>query len=116
MRVLHVYKTSFPTSVGGIEVFIDNLSNHTNKLGVENTVLSLADIPQTKRTKVNSYDVVLSKQSFFIASTGFSLAAFTEFRKISASVDIIHFYFPNPFADLLYLVSPKKTLSCYLSK
>lgn len=108
MRVLHVYKTSFPTTVGGIEVFIDNLSNHTNKFGVENIVLSLADIPQTKTVRVNTYDVVLAKQSFFLASTGFSWSAFKKYRELSASADIIHFYFPNPFGDLLYLFSPKK--------
>jgi rhamnosyl/mannosyltransferase len=108
MRVLHVYKRSFPTTVGGIEVFIDNLSNHTNKLGVENTVLSLADIPQTKTVQVNTYDVVLAKQSFFVASTGFSWSAFKQYRELAASADIIHFYFPNPFSDLLYFFSPKK--------
>lgn len=107
MRVLHVYKTSFPTTVGGIEVFIDNLSNHTNRLGVENTVLSLAEVLATEKVQINTYNVVLAKQSFFIASTGFSWSAFKQFRELSKSADIIHFYFPNPFGDLLYLLSPK---------
>ncbi|MEP2944614.1 MAG: glycosyltransferase [Lentilitoribacter sp.] len=107
MRVLHVYKTSFPTTVGGIEVFIDTLSNQTHDLGVQNTVLSLATVEKTTEVIVNDYKVILAKEDLFIASTGFSLSAFKEYRKQAKLADIIHFHFPNPFGDFLYLFSKK---------
>ncbi|MEP2981260.1 MAG: glycosyltransferase [Lentilitoribacter sp.] len=107
MRVLHVYKTSFPTTVGGVQVFIDTLSNETNKLGVKNTVLSLAPVEKTTEVTVNDYKVILVKEDLFIASTGFSLSAFKEYRKQAKLADIIHFHFPNPFGDLLYLFTKK---------
>ncbi|MEP3196769.1 MAG: glycosyltransferase [Lentilitoribacter sp.] len=107
MRVLHVYKTSFPTTVGGVQVFIDTLSNETNKLGVKNTVLSLAPVDKTTEVTVNDYKVILVKEDLFIASTGFSIAAFKEYRKQAKLADIIHFHFPNPFGDFLYLLSKK---------
>lgn len=114
MRVLHVYKTSFPTTVGGVQVFIDTLSNETNKLGVKNTVLSLAPVEKTTEVTVNDYKVILVKEDLFIASTGFSLAAFKEYRKQAQLADIIHFHFPNPFGDLLYLFS-KKNKPCIIT-
>ena len=117
IRTLHVYKTAFPSSKGGVEVFMDTLCNTTSVLGVENTIFSLADKPSCKPISLPKYNVVQAKQNLFIASTGFSFSAFSRFSELATEADIIHYHFPNPFADLLHFVCriKKPTIVTYHS-
>lgn len=102
IRVLHFYKTSLPATIGGVEVFMDTLCNATADLNIDNIVLSLSKHPSNEPICMSKYSVVQVKQNLFIASTGFSLSAFTKFRHLAATANIIHYHFPNPFADLLH--------------
>lgn len=109
LRVLHVYKTSMPASYGGVESFIDTLCKADSKLGVKNTVLTLHPKPQKQPIEMDGYSVHQAKQNLFLASTGFSISAFSKFKRLSNDADIIHYHFPNPFADMLHLAcQPKK--------
>ena len=109
LRVLHVYKTSKPFSYGGAESFIDTLCKADSKLGVRNTVLTLHPKPQKQPIEMDGYSIHQAKQNLFLASTGFSVSAFSKFKKLSNDADIIHYHFPNPFADMLHLAcQPKK--------
>jgi len=108
-NVLHVYKTAMPASYGGVESFIDTLCKADSKLGVKNTVLTLHPKPQKQPIEMDGYTVYQAKQNLFLASTGFSISAFSKFKRLSNDVDIIHYHFPNPFADMLHLAfRPKK--------
>jgi len=102
INVLHVCKTALPQSKGGIEVFIDALCNGTSKYDVENTVLSLAKNPSPDPITMGNYTIYQAKQNLVIASTGFSISAFPVFKKLAICADIVHYHFPNPFADLLH--------------
>ena len=53
---------------------------------------------------MGDYTVHQAKQNLFFAPTGFSFSAFAKFKKLASEVDIIHYHYPNPFADLLHLV------------
>lgn len=109
MKILHVYKTSRPASYGGVASFIDTLCREDSKLGVKNTVLTLHPKPQKQPIKMDGYSVHQAKQNLFLASTGFSVSAFSKFKRLSNDADIIHYHFPNPFADMLHLACrPKK--------
>lgn len=108
INVLHVYKTALPESIGGVEMFIDSLCRSTSKLNIKNTVLSLSRNPSQQKVIANAYKLVVAKQNLFLASTGFSISAFGLFRQLSASNDIIHYHFPNPFADLLHFSTWQK--------
>ena len=109
MNILHVYKTSMPDSIGGVESFIDTLCKEDCRLGVKNTVLSLSKTPNPDPIHLDGYTVHQAKQNLFVGSTGFSLSAFGQFKKLANKADIIHYHFPNPFADMLHLAySPKK--------
>lgn len=103
MNVLHVYKTSIVSDIGGVETFIDTLCKSTDGLCVNNNVLTLHPFPQREPIIMNGYTVHQAKQDLFLASTGFSMAAFFKFNKLAAEADIIHYHFPNPFADMLHL-------------
>lgn len=108
INVLHIYKTSMPASYGGVESFIDTLCKVDSKLGVKNTVLTLHPNPAKYHFKMDGYTVHQAKQNFFVASTGFSLSAFSQFKKLAGVSDIIHYHFPNPFADMLHMTYPPK--------
>jgi len=117
INVLHVYKTSNPASYGGVESFIDTLCKTDSKLGIKNTVLTLHPEPRKQPIEMGGYTVHQVKQNLFLASTGFSLSAFSKFKQLSNNADIIHYHFPNPFADILHLTSRqnKPTLVTYHS-
>jgi rhamnosyl/mannosyltransferase len=104
IRVLHVYKTSLPESTGGVEVFIDMLCRVSAKYGVKSNVLSLTKHPSENSIEMQGYTVYQAKQDLFIASTGFSLSAFKKFKKLACEADVIHYHFPNPFADILHFI------------
>ena len=109
IKVLHIYKTSMPSSYGGVESFINNLCKEDSLLGVRNTVLSLSKTPKKEPIELDGYTVHQAKQDLFLASTGFSLSAFGKFKELSEQANIIHYHFPNPFADMLHMLcSPKK--------
>lgn len=106
-----------PYSYGGVESFIDTLCRVDSKLGIENTVLTLHPEPRNHKIKMNGYSIHQAKQNFFFASTGISFEAFSKFRWLSDNADIIHYHFPNPFADVLHFVCriKKPTLVTYHS-
>lgn len=109
INILHVYKTSMPSSYGGVESYIDTLCKQDSKLGVKNTVLTLHPKPQKQPIEMDGYSVHQAKQNLFLASTGFSASAFSKFKRLSNDADIIHYHFPNPFADMLHVACrPKK--------
>ena len=109
INVLHVYKTSMPASYGGVESFIDTLCKADDKLGIKNTILTLHPHPHKHPNEMEGYTVHQEKQIFVVASTGFSLSAFSKFKRLANEVDIIHYHFPNPFGDILHFACrPKK--------
>ena len=105
MKILHVYKRSFPESMGGVEKFIDTLCKSISAFGVKNEVLSLSRSPSNHPIKLEGYNVHHAKEDIYIGSTGFSLQAFLKFKELSRDVDIIHHHYPHPFGDLLQILS-----------
>ncbi|MAV79613.1 MAG: glycosyl transferase family 1 [Flavobacteriaceae bacterium] len=105
MKILHVYKRSFPESMGGVEKFIDTLCKSISAFGVKNEVLSLSRSPSNHPIKLEGYNVHHAKEDIYKGSTGFSLQAFFKFKELSRDVDIIHHHYPHPFGDLLQIFS-----------
>ena len=96
------------SSFGGVEKFIDTLCRAHWKLGVKNTFLTLDPTPQKDPIDMDGYTVYQAKQNLFVASTGFSLSAFGKFKRLAKEADIIHYHFPNPFADILHVTCSHK--------
>jgi rhamnosyl/mannosyltransferase len=105
MRVLHVLKTFFPDTYGGIEQVVHTIASHTTPLGVENRVLVLT--PGEPRTDLSpeGYQIVRYKRDLYVASTGFSVSLLANFKKEAAWADVLHMHFPWPYADLCYVLS-----------
>jgi glycosyltransferase involved in cell wall biosynthesis len=106
MRVLHFFKTYWPDTFGGIERTIHALAKGGTAYGVHSDVLSLSPDPHDKPIEFDGHITHTAKQSFELASTGFSVDVFTRFRELSAKADIVHYHFPWPFMDLVYFATP----------
>lgn len=105
MKVLHVYKTYYPYSYGGIEKFIDTLSVSSVKHGVQNTLMTCAPckkISEDHTGVINKYYYPTTFEKF---SCPVSIALLSHFRSQVNQHDLIHFHFPWPFADIAMMMS-----------
>jgi rhamnosyl/mannosyltransferase len=105
MRVLHFYRTYFPDTVGGIEQVINQLARGTAALGIETEVLSLSRERHGRTIELDGHLAHSAKLDFQIASTGFSISAFSRFAELSGKADIVHYHYPWPFMDLVHLAT-----------
>ncbi len=108
MRVLHVYRTYFPDSQGGLEEVIRQICRSTGLQGVESRIFTLSTNPSSALLQREEAEVCQSKLTVEIASCGISASAAARFQQQVKWADIIHYHFPWPFADLLHLVSRVK--------
>ena len=117
MRVLHFYKTSFPDTMGGIEQVINQIARGVNKLGIKTDVLSLTPDRAPKTVEIDGYFAHRARLDLQIASTGFSLSAFSQFAQLAKNADVIHYQFPWPFMDMVHFATrvKKPTVVTYQS-
>jgi len=117
MRVLHVLKTFFPDTYGGIEQVVHTLASHAAKAGVESRVLVLTPGKARREQAPEGYEIIRYHRDLYVASTGLSLSFLRGFRKEAAWADVLHMHFPWPFGDLAYMLSGtrKPTLLSYHS-
>ncbi|MFP1726629.1 glycosyltransferase family 4 protein [Lonsdalea quercina] len=109
MRILHFFKTYYPAAYGGVQQVIYQLAEGASRYGAEVDVLSLTDEKTSENEMLAHHRVHTSKQDLYIASTGFSVSAFRDFRRLADQADIIHYHFPWPYMDLVhFIVRPDK--------
>lgn len=103
INVLHVYKSFYPDSYGGVEQAIYQLCKDPH---INSKVLCLSD-----KDQVDSFDEIevhRCKTFISMSSCPISISAIFKFIKLAKWADIIHYHYPYPFADLLSLFAPKK--------
>ncbi|MBV8666486.1 MAG: glycosyltransferase family 4 protein [Burkholderiaceae bacterium] len=104
MRILHVFKTYYPDSVGGVEQVIRQLSAGTTKLGLSNWIFTLSRQASVMPLLHDGATTIVRAQTDVeIASTPMSFRAGSVFREQVRQADLIHYHFPWPFGDLLHL-------------
>ena len=108
MKVLHVYKSYYPDSMGGIEQVIAQLGRGLSALGHENRVFTLSADPSPAVLERPEGQVHRSRLTAEVASNPVSFAALPEFRRQLRWADVVHYQFPWPFADLLHLLNAAK--------
>lgn len=103
LKVLHIYKTYYPDTIGGVEQVIRGLITQGKTMGVQADLLVLS--AKARRAEWRDMDgvrVLRLQTSFEIASTPFSLRLALQFSSIAADYDILHYHFPWPFGDLIH--------------
>lgn len=117
LRVLHVYRSYYPETLGGMEEAIKQLCLGTGALGVTNTIFTLARRPVPRQVQLPEGLHVRERSWAEIASCNIGgWASVSRFRSLAAQHDVVQLHYPWPFGDLLLLGSPRKpTVVTYVS-
>ncbi len=103
INVGHVYRTYFPDPPGGLQEAIRQICLATGQHGVLNSIYTLSPQP-TPRILTRPESRVIRCRAWAAPAScdlgGFS--AFTTFARFAREVDVLHYLFPWPFADLLH--------------
>lgn len=105
MKVLHVYRTYFPETQGGLEEVIRQICSNTRQHGVESRIFTLTNNKKNDVVEFDGVQVYRYPVTFEIASCGFSITALKGFKALVEWADIVHYHFPWPFGDILHLLA-----------
>ncbi len=108
MRVLHVYKSYYPDTLGGIEQVIAQLAQALREFGVESRIFTLSRDPRPAALSRPEGEVFRSRVTAEIASNPVSITALSDFREQVRWADVVHYQFPWPFADLMHLLAGRR--------
>ena len=111
IRVLHVYKTYYPDTTGGVEMVLYQLMCALKPMGVESRLLVLSPVASPVPIERPEAQVIRCQTTLEIASNPMSLPALGEFKRQLDWADIVHYQFPWPFGDLLHLLYGRRKLS-----
>ena len=106
MRILHVYRTYYPDSQGGIQEAIRQICLATQTYGAESRIFTLSPKPSPK--SISFAEVSVFRSRSWVAPASCDIGgpnSFLEFQKLTAWADLIHYHFPWPFLDLLQLTN-----------
>ena len=118
MRILHVYRTYYPDSQGGIQEAIRQICLSTQAYGAESRIYTLSPNPKPQNLSFTEGLVQRSRSWMAPASCDIGdLNSIVEYRKLIAWADVIHYHFPWPFLDILHLfnLSSKPAVLTYHS-
>lgn len=104
LKILHVYRTYFPDTQGGLEEAIRQTALATTARGVDNIILSLSQRPHPAMLTHPEGRVFRSRRHLSFASCDMGFGLLKEFRRLARQVDLIQFHFPWPFGDLINLL------------
>ncbi|HJV83654.1 glycosyltransferase family 4 protein [Noviherbaspirillum sp.] len=105
IKVLHVFKTYYPDSMGGVEAVIRQLTAATEPMGVSNRIFTLSWQGNASPVlREGTVEVLRAQTHLEIASTPISFNALHLFRDSAARADLVHYHYPWPFGDVLNLL------------
>ena len=108
MRVLHVFKTYYPDSFGGVEQVIRQLCAATAPMGISNRIFTLSrEAWKAPMLQDGAATIVRAQTTLELASTPMSYRALPLFRAEAKQADLIHYHYPWPFGDLLHVLAGK---------
>ena len=110
MRVLNVYRTYFPDPPGGLQEAIRQICLSTRGLDVANTIYTLSPKPTPRELNYPEASVIRTRSWMSPASCDIGgVSAFSNFSDLAKSTDLLHYFSPWPFADILnHVVRPSK--------
>lgn len=99
MKVLHIYKSYYPYTYGGIEKCIESLVKDMNAYGIHSELVVTAPIQEIKKCNEYGYPITYYPETIEIASCPFSISFFSAIKEKINQFDLLHYHFPWPFAD-----------------
>ncbi|HEX7044416.1 MAG TPA: glycosyltransferase [Burkholderiales bacterium] len=108
LRILHVYRTYFPDTQGGLEETIRQLCIGSTAAGAECRVFTLSPAPAESPLDYAEAQVHQVKRHLEVASCGIGLTALRRFNELVQWADVVNYHFPWPFMDLMHCLSPMR--------
>ena len=109
LNLLNIYKTYFPDPPGGLQEAIRQICLTTSSVGIKNTIFTLTPKLDQKVITLPEAKVVREKSWWAPASCDISgPASLKTYSELIKHADVIHFFYPWPYADLLNLLVPSK--------
>lgn len=109
MKILNIYRTYFPDPPGGLQEAIRQICLATINEGVDNTVYTLSPDPKPSELERPEARVIRSRSWLAPASCDIGAReSIATFSKLAKESDVLHYFFPWPFADVLHLTSQSK--------
>jgi len=105
VRVLHVYRTYFPQTQGGLEETIRQICLNTRPHGVVSRVLCTSPCIEPRVVRREEAAVYRARLDAEPASCSIAREAFPMFRRLLSWADVVHYHFPWPFADVLHFAT-----------
>lgn len=105
MKVLEIYKDYYPPVIGGIEGHVHLLAHGLKARGVDVSVLVSNTSARLVRENIGGIPVTKVPQLGRFASAPINATLPFWINRLGRDADILHFHFPNPTAELSYLVS-----------
>ena len=113
LKVLHLYKTSHLDTYGGVEKFIEDITNN-NLLKDIAKLYVLTFSKKNKKLeikKINKVIFIVVPNFLTINSLPISLKFIFVFLNIYKKFDMFHIHYPFPYADFLSIFIKIKTLT-----
>lgn len=108
MRVLHVFKTYYPDTQGGMEQVIHQIAQSTAPLGIQSDIFTLSKQPSSEVICWQGERIHQVKCDLDVASTPLSTKALRRFSALVNEVDVIHYHYPWPLMDMLHFAAKVK--------
>ena len=105
MHVLHVYRTYFPETQGGLEETIRQICLNTRRHGIASRVLCPSPSVAPRVVRREEAAVYRCRLDGEVASCSLSREAFPMLRRLLRWADLVHYHFPWPLADVLHFSS-----------
>lgn len=104
IKVLHVYRTYYPDPPGGLQEAIRQIAASTMAYDVRTTIYALSPDPDPAFLDRPEALVIREKSWAAPASCDLgSINSFRRFRELTKNVDLVHYHYPWPFADMLHV-------------
>jgi rhamnosyl/mannosyltransferase len=100
---MHVYRTYFPDPPGGLQEAIRQIAlTGRDHGGLNNTIFTLSPTPHPLELDFPEARVIRRRSWMAPASCDLGgISALSAFRTCTREADIVHYFFPWPFADVL---------------
>lgn len=118
MNILNTYRTYYPDPPGGLQEAIRQICLATSNLGVKNTIFTLSPNPNPNLIEMPEATVVRERSWVAPASCDIGgYAAYSAYINALNKADVVHYFHPWPFADVLNLfkTSDKPAMLTYIS-
>lgn len=109
VSVLNIYRTYFPDPQGGLQEAIRQICLSTSKLNARNRIFTLS--PQPHPQDLQFPEASVTRRRSWAAPGSCDLGdprALVKFSQMAGSADVLHYFYPWPFADVMHAICRPK--------